>query len=129
MYLFLLGRILFGGYFIMSGINHFRHLKMMAGYAGSKGVPMPSMAIAVSGAMLLLGGLGVLLGIREVIALYLLAIFFICVTPVMHAYWKDTDPAQKAGNRINFYKNVGLFGAILMLLALHSGAIASWALF
>jgi len=30
--LLLLGRILFGGFFIMSGINHFTNVKMMAGY-------------------------------------------------------------------------------------------------
>jgi hypothetical protein len=30
-YVFLLGRILFGGLFIVAGINHFQHLGMMSG--------------------------------------------------------------------------------------------------
>ena len=113
----------------MSGFGHLKNLKATSGYAKMKGVPMPTLAVAGTGVMLLLGGLGVLLGVREVIALYLLALFLIFVTPMMHAYWKDTDPMQKAGNRVNFYKNIALLGAVLMLLALHSGAVASWLLF
>ena len=38
-YLFLLGRILYGGFFLLGGINHFMHLGMMSGYSASKGVP------------------------------------------------------------------------------------------
>ena len=44
-YLFVLGRILLGGYFIMSGFNHFKNLGMLTGYAQSKGVPMPKAAV------------------------------------------------------------------------------------
>ena len=40
---FLVGRIIVGLYYINSGIRHFTHLNMMAGYAGSKGVPFPKL--------------------------------------------------------------------------------------
>ena len=60
---FLIGRIIVGLYFISSGIRHFTHLKMMAGYAGSKGVPMPQIGVPVSGLLLLLGGLIYSLGV------------------------------------------------------------------
>src|SRR6185369_13563503 len=33
------GRVIFGGYFLYNGINHFLNRKMMADYARSKGVP------------------------------------------------------------------------------------------
>ena len=36
-YAFLAGRVIVGGYFLMAGLNHFMKLKMMAGYAKSKG--------------------------------------------------------------------------------------------
>ena len=38
-YLFLLGRILYGGFFVLGGLNHFMHLGMMSGFVASKGVP------------------------------------------------------------------------------------------
>ena len=34
-YVFLLGRILIGGFFILGGLNHFTHLSMMSGFVAS----------------------------------------------------------------------------------------------
>ncbi|MEK7574965.1 MAG: DoxX family membrane protein [Patescibacteria group bacterium] len=112
---FLVGRIIFGGYFIMSGVNHFMKLDMMAGYAGSKGVPQAKFAVASTGVLLVLGGLGVVLGVLIHASLLALAIFIVGVTPMMHQFWKITDPMQKMGEQINFMKNAALFGAVLML--------------
>jgi len=36
----------------------------------------------------------------------------------MHRYWEVADQIEKMGEQINFYKNLGLIGAILMLLAI-----------
>ncbi len=62
--LFVLGRILFGGFFVISGIRHFQHLPMMASFTGQKGMPAPKLAVIVSGLLILLGGLSILLGVR-----------------------------------------------------------------
>ena len=62
-FLFLLGRVLFGGFFVLSGIRHFQHLDMMAGFTGSKGFPAPKLAVIGSGLLILLGGLSILLGV------------------------------------------------------------------
>lgn len=56
-YLHILGRILFGGYFVFSGFNHLSKMKMMTGYAQSKKVPLASLAVPFTGLMLLAGGL------------------------------------------------------------------------
>jgi putative oxidoreductase len=116
-YLFVLGRVLLGGYFAMSGFNHLKNLNMLTGYAQSKGVPMPKAAVLLTGLMMLLGGLGILLGVYVQVSIYLIAIFLFVVTLKMHQYWK-ADEASKMGEHINFYKNMGLLGAVLMLLAI-----------
>ncbi len=116
--LFLIGRILFGGYFIMSGVNHFSKKEHLKGYAASKGVPMPGTAVIVSGLLLLLGGLGVLLGAYVKWSLIALLVFLVPVTFKMHAYWTDQDPGMKMSNQINFMKNLALIGAVLMLFTL-----------
>ena len=108
----------------MSGYAHFKNLQSYSGYAQSKGVPMPKLAVAVTGFMLILGGLGVILGAWVNLSVLLLSIFLVLVTPKMHAYWKITDPMQQMGERVNFYKNLALLGAVLMLLAIP----APWAL-
>ena len=116
-YVFLLGRVLFGGFFVMSGVGHFRSLSHMAGYAASKKVPMAKYSVAFTGLLLLLGGLGVLLGVYVQVALAFLVVFLIPAAFIFHAYWKDTDPGVRMGNRINFYKNIALLGAALMMYA------------
>jgi len=117
-YLFLLGRILLGGYFIMSGFNHFKNLGMLTGYAQSKGVPMPKQAVLVTGAMMFLGGLGILLGVYVQLSVLLISLFLIGTLLKMHRYWEVADPMARMGDEINFKKNVALIGALLMLLAI-----------
>jgi putative oxidoreductase len=113
-YLFLIGRILFGGYFLFNAFNHFGNVKGMSAYAASKSVPMPSLAIVVSGLLLLLGGISIVLGFMPFVGLICLILFLIPVTFTMHSFWADTDPGAKMGNQINFLKNIALLGAVLI---------------
>jgi len=115
-YLFLLSRILYGGFFIMGGINHFTHLDMMAGYAGFKGVPAPKPAVIASGVLILLGGIGIVLGVFVAWSVLFIVAFLAPVTVMMHTFWSDTDPQMKLNNMVNFQKNVALLGAALALL-------------
>jgi putative oxidoreductase len=112
-----LGRLLFGGYFIFNGINHFRSLNAMAGYARLKGTPFPEFSVGFSGLLLLVGGVSVLLNIFPVVGLIALVAFLIPVTFVMHAYWKVQDAQAKMSEMVNFMKNLALLGAVLIVLA------------
>lgn len=116
--IFLIGRILLGGYFIYSAYNHFANLKSLTGYAGSKGVPMPKVAVVATGVVLLLGGVSILTGMWIFIGLTLLALFLLVTSIMMHPFWKITDPAMRMGEQINFTKNIALMGALLMIMAL-----------
>ena len=113
----LLGRVLFGGYFLYNGINHLTNRETMAGYAASKGVPYPQAAVVGTGAMLLLGGLSLLTGAKPKLGSSLLGAFLIGVTPKMHAFWDIQDPQQRMGEHTNFAKNIGLLGATLIAAA------------
>jgi uncharacterized membrane protein YphA (DoxX/SURF4 family) len=115
--LFLIGRIIFGGYFLQNAYNHFKHLDGLTKYAESKGVPSARAAVFVSGVLLMLGGLGVVFGISPEASLALLLIFLVPVTFKMHPFWKETDPNTRMQELLHFYKNLALIGAILMLFA------------
>ncbi|KKS82269.1 MAG: hypothetical protein UV58_C0011G0023 [Candidatus Wolfebacteria bacterium GW2011_GWC1_43_10] len=114
--LFLLGRIIYGGYFIYSGINHLTKREGMASYASSKGVPAPNIAVFITGLLILLGGVGIVTGAYVVWAVIFLAAFLVPVSLIMHNFWKMSDPQMKAMERINFNKNMALLGAALMFL-------------
>ncbi len=112
---FLLGRIAFGGFFLYNGINHFRQRKALAQYAGMKKVPAPDLAVGVSGAMLLIGGTSVILGIKPKYGTLAIMAFLAGVSPVMHDFWRIEEPNQRMNDMINFSKNMALLGAALAL--------------
>jgi putative oxidoreductase len=112
-----IGRILFGGYFIFGGMNHFTKLEMMSGYAKSKGAPLPKLSVAFSGLLLLIGGLSVMLNIFIIAGLASLILFLVPVTMIMHQFWKLQDAQTKMVEMVNFLKNLALLGAVFMLLA------------
>lgn len=115
-YVFVLGRILFGGFFVLGGINHFQNLGMMSGFVQSKGVPSAKPAVAVSGLLIIVGGVSVILGYHVRIGLACIVLFLVPVTLLMHNYWVETEMMPRINQRVNFQKNLALLGAALMML-------------
>lgn len=114
--LFLLARIIFGGYWLYNGLNHFRQHGYMTQYAAAKGVPAAGAAVLLSGLLIFLGGLLVLLGLWPQVGLVLIILFLLGVTPRMHDFWTVSDPNQRMAEMINFTKNMALLAACVMLL-------------
>ena len=114
---FLLGRIVFGGFFIYNGINHFIQRKSLSQYAEAKKVPASGVAVPASGAALLIGGTSILLGVKPKLGTLAIMGFLAGVSPTMHNFWSVEDPNQRMNEMINFGKNVALLGAALALMA------------
>jgi putative oxidoreductase len=110
----LIGRAVFGGYFLYNGVNHFVNRQMLAGHARHKGVPLADIAVPLSGAMLVAGGMSLLLGKRPKLGTGLIMGFLATVSPTMHAFWADRDEQERQGDVIHFAKNIGLIGAALL---------------
>lgn len=115
----LLGRLLFALIFLLSGPRHF--MSQTIAYAASNGVPMASIAVPFSGLLAVLGGLSILLGYRAKIGAWLIVLFLIGVTPMMHNFWAVTDPMMHQFQMIMFMKNMSMLGAALMITQLGSG--------
>ena len=115
-FLLIVARVLFGGYFVMNGYNHIMNGKHMVGYAASKKVPNPKMAIFFSGLMILLGGLGIIINTMVIASVLLIVLFLIPVTFMMHNFWTETDPNNKMQSYIAFTKNMALLGGTLAFL-------------
>jgi putative oxidoreductase len=114
--LFLISRFLFGGYLLWGGLNHFRQREAMESYAKMKHVPSPHLAVQGTGALLLVAGIGIILGIYVPIAIFALVVFLVPVTLLMHDFWNITDPVQKMQETVMFAKNAALLGAALAYL-------------
>ena len=115
---FLIGRVIAGSFFLMNGFNHFAQLNMMTGYAKSKGIPAPALAVGGSGVLLFLGGLSLLLGYHPTIGAALLVIFLLGASFGIHNFWTVQDQQAKQGEMVNFLKNMAILGLLLMTLAI-----------
>jgi putative oxidoreductase len=115
---FLIGRVIVGGFFLMNGFNHFAQLNVLSGYAKSKGIPAPALAVGGSGVLLFLGGLSLLLGYHPTIGAALLVIFLLGVSFGIHNFWTVQDQQAKLGEMTNFLKNMAILGLLLMTLAI-----------
>jgi putative oxidoreductase len=115
-FLFLAGRILYGGFFLRAGIDHFRFVGMMTPYAASKGVPAPRIGVLGSGLLMVLGGLSIVAGDRPSLGLACITIALIPITILMHNFWGVTDPQGRQAETVNFKKNIALLGAAWMML-------------
>jgi putative oxidoreductase len=115
--LFLMGPLVFGGFFLYNGIHQLQQRRELAQYAGAKNVPQPELAVTASGAALILGGGSILLGVKPKLGAAMVAGFLAGVSRVMHDFWKVGDPNQRTSEMINFGKNLALLGAALALMA------------
>lgn len=113
--LFFLGRAVFGGYFLYSGINHFKEQQHLAQYAGAKQVPAPEQAVLASGILLAIGGASLILGVKPKMGGIALLAFLATASPMIHDFWNQ-EPGKGANDMIHFSKNMAMLGAVLALM-------------
>ena len=113
-----LGRFFFALIFLLAGANHFN--RQTIGYAASQGVPLASIAVPLSGVLAIAGGLSILLGYRAKLGAWLIVLFLIPLTLMMHKFWTVTDPIMAQIQMILFMKNVSMVGGALLIS--HFGA-------
>ncbi|MGD0567832.1 MAG: DoxX family protein [Candidatus Sulfotelmatobacter sp.] len=114
-----LGRFLFALIFVMSGPRHF--LSATIAFAASQGVPMASIAVPFSGLLAFVGGLSILLGYRAKIGAWLIVLFLVGVTPMLHRFWAVSDPMMQQIQMVMFFKNASMLGAALLITQFGAG--------
>jgi putative oxidoreductase len=114
-----LGRFLFALIFLMAGANHFN--KQTIGYAASQGVPLAAVAVPLSGVVAIAGGLLILLGYRAKLGAWLIALFLVPVSLMMHKFWTVQDPMMAQIQMILFMKNVSMLGGALLISQFGAG--------
>jgi len=109
----LFGRQLFSIIFILSSASHFKPPTVE--YAAHHGVPLADVLVPLSGIIALIGGLSVLVGYRTRLGAWLLTLFLIPVTLVMHNFWAAPDAGAFQAERALFLRNVALLGGALLI--------------
>jgi putative oxidoreductase len=116
------GRILFSAIFIMAGLMHFSQSEI--GYAAHAGVPMAGLLVPGSGVLALAGGLSILLGYKAKTGAWLLVLFLVPVTVMMHNFWAAKDPLTAQVQMAMFLKNVTMLGGALLITQFGVGGLS-----
>ena len=116
--LFLLGRVLVGFFYLIMGLNHFGNMGQMSSMVADIGIPAPTVAVVITGLLLVLAGLSFVIGFHPPLGVLAAALFFVPVTLVMHDFWTIDEPVARLAELNTFLRNVGLLGATLLFLAI-----------
>ena len=114
--LMIVGRVIFGAFFVIAGLRNFAHFSERRVLATNYGWPLPAPLLAIGFAVQLVGGLSLVFGLWTAAGALVLIVFLIAATPLYHNLFmfqgKERDP--------HFYLtlvNITLCGGLLMVIA------------
>ena len=120
----LLGRLCFGSLYLMSGTNHWLDLTLLTHFM--TGLPGSADAWAMLAATIeVVSGLALVLGFRTREFALLLVFFNLGAAVIGHPYWSITgDATARWAQFIHFWKDIGLVGGALFVLARGAGPLS-----
>jgi putative oxidoreductase len=126
----LLARPMLSSMFVVGGVNAFKNADKMAPKAkpvydrivpaAQKAVPqapIPNDAeslVKANAVAQVAGGLLLATGKAPRLSANVLALTLVPTTLAGHRYWEETDPADKANQKVHFFKNVSMLGGLLL---------------
>lgn len=129
-----LGRLCMAVIFLMAGVNKFMDWEGTLGYM--KGAGMANLMGMQIGDMLpvlmvtaalveILGALCLVFGTRTRFAAFVLALFLIPTTLIFHNFWAATKPDIEQVQMLMFFKNLAIFGGLLVLSGAGAGGLSA----
>ena len=124
----LVSRILMSAVFIVYGSLKFMDVTSIVNNPGTKrfmdlvasGAAVPIWLAYVIAAIELFGGLAILIGIKTRWVAWAFVVYVIIVTALGHPFW-TMEGAARAANQANFYKNLAIMAAYLLLAITGAG--------
>ena len=117
------GRIMLATVFLMSAVgNKIPNFGKVADYMTAQGVPAAQVMLVGAIVFLIVGSLSIILGFKTRIGAGLLIVFLALATYYFHDFWTFAPDSQDFQMQmIQFLKNLGLAGAMVILIANGAG--------
>ncbi len=117
----LLGRILIAFIFLFEAYDSIAFFKATKEKMIDYGITWQTEPLLIAGIFLLiLGGILVLIGYRSGFGATLLLLYWIPITFIVHAWWKETGDLQRVES-MDFMKNMAIVGGLLIIIVNGSG--------
>jgi putative oxidoreductase len=119
-----LGRILLCTIFLLSAVgNDIPNFSAVTELMGKVGIPAPQFMLVGAIAFLIAGSLSIILGYKARWGAGLLLVFLVLATYFFHNFWALTG-AEQQQQMIEFMKNLGLMGAMVLVIANGTGPMS-----
>ena len=115
-FLIVFGRILLSLLFILSAASKIAAWAPLAQQLGAKGIPYAPLFLGAALVIELVGGLTLLLGWHARVGAWVLFLYLIPTTAIMHDFWTYTGAEQQV-ELVNFLKNLAIMGGLLLVPA------------
>lgn len=110
-----LARPLLAAMFVAGGADAARSPAGRGQAAEKLGLPKPELMVRANGAAMAVAGTTMALGIKPRLSALTLLGSLAPTTYAAHAFWELEDPAQRRTQQVQFWKNLGLAGGLLMV--------------
>lgn len=117
-----IGRFFYSLIFILASFGNFSLEQIQ--FAATMGVPFPAILVPLSGVIALFGGLSILLGYKARFGAWLIIIFLLPVTFMMHKFWGLADPIVAKMQMIHFMKNLSMLGGAFLIAYFGAGPLS-----
>ncbi len=121
-YLVPLGRAMFAAVFVVFAPADFS--QQGVAFGAQQGVPLPGVLVPLAGLISLGGGLSVILGYRARLGAWLLVLFLVPVTIMLHNFWAVKDPMMAQMQLGFFLANVSRIGGALFITHFGAGPVS-----
>jgi putative oxidoreductase len=121
-YIVPLGRVLYAAIFVLALPGHFSSGTIA--YAAGKGVPLAAIAVPLSGIIAFVGAVSIILGLKARWGAWLLVLFLVPVTIMIHNFWAVPDPQAAHMQYLHFIKNVSMLGGALLIAWFGPGPVS-----
>ncbi len=116
----LIGRLLLAFVYITAGLGKIAAYEGTAGYMASQGMPLISILLPLTILLEIGGGILIAVGFFTRPAALAIIAFTVVASLIFHQFW--AAPAEQAQlQQIMFFKNIGLVGGFLLLIAFGPG--------
>jgi putative oxidoreductase len=113
-FLIVFGRILLSLLFILSALSKIGAWGPLVEQLAAKGIPYAPFFLGAALVIELIGGLTLLLGWQARLSAWLLFVYLIPTTGIMHNFWAYTGEEQQV-QLVNFLKNLAIMGGLLLV--------------
>ncbi|MCX6995331.1 MAG: DoxX family protein [Chlamydiae bacterium] len=120
-WLALLGRVIIGALFLISGLMKIKYWASMVQVVASIELPYPALLLGLGTAIEILGGISIILGYRTRIGALMLIVFLAAATYLFHNFWA-VEAVHTDAVREEFVRNIVYLAGLFLLAAFGPGS-------